>query len=165
MRTWNWVFWSFFLQTATLDRRPKCVTTDSSSFMANFSLRSRYTGEVNHTAVIYLPSLISSSVDTDSLSYLHMFWALFVKLLWDLFFFISVTSQSSDESVTCRCREWSPCVLNRSCLSYSMISWNPCWRVQVHCSYFLTPGQFVKTICISLSRMHMCPLFTCNIKF
>ncbi|XP_062588022.1 phosphatidylinositol 4-kinase alpha-like isoform X3 [Saccostrea cucullata] len=35
------------LGMATLDRRPTCVTTDSSSFMVNFSLRSRYTGEVS----------------------------------------------------------------------------------------------------------------------
>ncbi|XP_052799861.1 phosphatidylinositol 4-kinase alpha-like isoform X2 [Mya arenaria] len=35
------------LGTSTLERRPKCVTTDSSSFMANLSLRSRFMGEIS----------------------------------------------------------------------------------------------------------------------
>ncbi|KAL4223436.1 Phosphatidylinositol 4-kinase alpha [Mactra antiquata] len=35
------------LGSSTLDRRPKCVTTDSSSFMANLSLRSRFMGEIS----------------------------------------------------------------------------------------------------------------------
>ncbi|XP_053375288.1 phosphatidylinositol 4-kinase alpha-like [Mercenaria mercenaria] len=35
------------LGSSTLERRPKCVTTDSSSFMANLSLRSRFMGEIS----------------------------------------------------------------------------------------------------------------------
>ncbi|GFO06729.1 phosphatidylinositol 4-kinase alpha-like, partial [Plakobranchus ocellatus] len=33
--------------TASLDRRPTCVNSESSTFMANLSIRSRYLGEVN----------------------------------------------------------------------------------------------------------------------
>ncbi|XP_060554504.1 phosphatidylinositol 4-kinase alpha-like isoform X3 [Ruditapes philippinarum] len=35
------------LGSSTLERRPKCVTTDSSSFMASLSLRSRFMGEIS----------------------------------------------------------------------------------------------------------------------
>ncbi|XP_052243319.1 phosphatidylinositol 4-kinase alpha-like isoform X4 [Dreissena polymorpha] len=35
------------LRSSTLERRPKCVTSDSSSFMANLSLRSRFMGEIS----------------------------------------------------------------------------------------------------------------------
>ncbi|KAK3796327.1 hypothetical protein RRG08_021349 [Elysia crispata] len=33
--------------TSSLDRRPRCVNSESSNFMANLSIRSRYLGEVN----------------------------------------------------------------------------------------------------------------------
>ena len=38
----------YVLQSASLERRPTCVTSDSSNFMANLTLRSRFLGEVSH---------------------------------------------------------------------------------------------------------------------
>lgn len=42
---------SFYLQTSSIDRRPSCVHSESSNFMANLSIRSRYVGEVSNLSL------------------------------------------------------------------------------------------------------------------
>ncbi|ESO97694.1 hypothetical protein LOTGIDRAFT_103639 [Lottia gigantea] len=66
------------LGSATLDRRPKCVNTNSSNFMANLSLRSRYSGEVTHYLKVlqtHFQSDVceSNTVNTSSLTAKHFF--------------------------------------------------------------------------------------------